>query len=48
VAQSRPEQIRREHLTDAEWEHLTSRVFPLLVELKRKARQRLAEKEAGE
>ena len=42
----KPYQVRREDLTDAQWEYLSTRLFPLMKELKRKAREAMAAKEA--
>jgi len=42
----KPYQIRREDLTDDQWDYLNTRLFPLLREMKRKAREAMAAKEA--
>ncbi len=33
----KPYQVRRQDLTDQEWEYLSTKLFPLMKELKRKA-----------
>ncbi|WP_020675304.1 hypothetical protein [Geopsychrobacter electrodiphilus] len=42
---NRPYQVQRSDLTDQQYQHLAENLFPLLVRLKRVARERLAAKE---
>lgn len=42
----RPEQIREENCTPAQLAHLHKNVFPLLLEMKKKARRILEEQES--
>ena len=44
MPKTRPYQVRREQLTAAEWDHLSNRLFPLMRELKAKARANIARK----
>jgi len=45
MPKKRTYQVTRKQLTSEEWEHLSKRVFPLLRELKAKARANLARRE---
>ena len=45
MPKKRTYQVAREQLTAAEWDHLSNRLFPLMRELKNKARANLARRE---
>ena len=47
MPKKRTYQVAREQLTAAEWDHLSNRLFPLMRELKAKARANMARKNAG-
>lgn len=40
-------QVTRKQLSDSDWDHLSNRLFPLMRELKAKARANMARKNAG-
>jgi|LGVE01.1.fsa_nt_gb hypothetical protein len=46
--EKRKPQIKREWLTDAQWNHMDQVLFPLLKRLKAKAQARMAELERGQ
>lgn len=47
MPKKRTYQVARDQLTAADWDHLSNRLFPLMRELKAKARANMARKNAG-